>query len=214
MNSATGHGYQVSISFNRSEPDAYRAALVFLANPGGRSGYWGYSGPGASQSALLPTSVPWQSSLVGAWARCLEVTGYARWPDRAAHGCYLDVSVYEAMPSQGLEHDHSTCAPARTDGRPSSQPMPLVLREHFVGRRTPEGLSLSFADDSNYLEMNVPTDLTLEDLEPGPGSLLAQAVCAIDGELARQRRESRSSCLRIRMLRRPRQGSGKRRQGG
>lgn len=212
-NTEAGRCYQVTISFNPFEPDTYRAALVHLANGNGRSGYWGYSAPGAAQPTLLPTATAWQGPIIGALARCLELSA-SDWPDRAAHGSYIDVSVYEACPGPNIEAGGIAPTPVPNGGTRPPRATQLVLREHLVGQRTRDGLSLSFADDQDYLELTVPIDLALEDLEPGPGALLAQAVCAIDGELARQQDAASRSSLRMRALSRSRRSTGNRRQDG
>lgn len=183
---STGRGYQLCISFRPSEADNYRAALVALTGPRGCVRWWGYSAPDAGEPAVLQSAGAWEGPVVGAWARCLEVAS-VRWPDRAAVGDYVDVSVYEAVPEQGGLDEMETADVVEGCSTSSTSGTPLVLREHFVGQRTPDGLDISFADETSYVELLAPINIALEDLEPGPSALIAQAVCAIEAELAHER---------------------------
>lgn len=183
---STGRGYQLCISFRPSEADNYRAALVALTGPHGCIHWWGYSAPDAAEPAMLQSAGAWEGPVVGAWARCLEVAS-VRWPDRAAVGDYVDVSVYEAVLDYGELDVVGTADVVERSTASSPNGAPLVLREHFVGQRTPNGLDISFADETSYVELLVPINIALEDLEPGPSALIAQAVCAIEAELVHER---------------------------
>lgn len=182
---STGRGYQLCVSFRPREADSGRAALVALTGPHGCVRWWGYSAPDAAEPAMLQSAGPWEGPAVGAWARCLEVAS-VRWPDRAAVGDYVDVSVYEAVPEQGELDVMETADVVEGCSTSSTSGTPLVLREHFVGQRTPDGLDISFADETSYVELLVPINIALEDLEPGPLALIAQAVCAIEAELVHE----------------------------